>query len=60
MEQYSQKQLDSKINAFIAKKTEQYPELMQVKKVNHGRLHSHFSSAPVISSMRALKPQLLG
>lgn len=60
MEKYSEKELDSKINAFIARKTEKYPELMKVKKVNHGRLHSQFFSAPVISSMRALKPQLLG
>jgi hypothetical protein len=60
MEQYSQKELDSKINAFIARKTEKYPELMKVKKVGHGRLNAHFASAPVISSMRALKPQLLG
>jgi hypothetical protein len=59
MEQYSQKELDSKINAFIARKTDKYPELMKVKKVNRGSLHSHFSSAPVISSMQALKPQLL-
>lgn len=59
MEQYSQQELDAKINAFIAKKTEKYPELLKVKKVNHGRLHSHFSSAPVVSSMQALKPQLL-
>jgi hypothetical protein len=60
MEQFSQKELDSKINAFIARKTEQYPELMKVKKVKQGMLHSHFASMPVISSMRALKPQLLG
>lgn len=60
MEQYSNKELDSKIQAFMAKKTEKYPELMKTKKVKAERLHSNFASAPFISSMRALKPQLLG
>jgi hypothetical protein len=60
MEQYSEKTLDLKIQAFIARKTEQYPELMQTKKVKRASLYKHLSSAPVISSMRALKPQLLG
>lgn len=60
MEQYSNKELDAKIQAFMAKKTEKYPELMKTKKVKSDNLHSHFSSAPFISSMRALKPQLLG
>lgn len=60
MEQYSTQELDSKIQAFMAKKTEQYPELMKTKKVQAERLHSNFSSAPFVSSMRALKPQLLG
>jgi hypothetical protein len=60
MEQFSQEELDSKINAFIARKTEKYPELTKVKKVKHGTLHAHFASMPAISSMRALKPQLLG
>lgn len=60
MEQYSDKELDSKIQAFMARKTEQYPELMKMKKAKAEQLHAHFISAPVISSMRALKPQLLG
>jgi hypothetical protein len=60
MEQYSEKTLDLKIKAFIARKTEQYPELMETKRVDRASLHDRFSSAPVISSMRALKPQLLG
>lgn len=60
MEQYSNKELDSKIQAFMARKTEQYPELMNTKKVKIENLHQHFTSAPFISSMRALKPQLLG
>jgi hypothetical protein len=60
MENYSEKTLDLKIQAFIARKTEQYPELMKSKNVQHVSLHEHFSSMPVITSMRALKPQLLG
>jgi hypothetical protein len=60
MEQNSQKEVDAQINAFIARKTEQYPELMKTKKVKHSTLHFHFAATPVISSMRALKPQLLG
>jgi hypothetical protein len=60
MENYSNQQLDAKIEAFMARKTEQYPELMKTKKVKSKNLHSHFASAPFISSMRALKPQLLG
>lgn len=60
MENYSEKTLDLKIQAFIARKTEQYPELMKSKNVKRVSLHAHFSSMPVITSMRALKPQLLG
>ena len=60
MENYSNQQIDAKIEAFMARKTEKYPELMKTKKVKTHTLHSHFLSAPVISSMRALKPQLLG
>jgi hypothetical protein len=60
MEQYSNKELDSKIQAFMARKTEKYPELVKTKKVKTEQLHAHFVSAPFISSMRALKPQLLG
>jgi hypothetical protein len=60
MKQYSDEELDSKIQAFMAKKTEKYPELMKTKKVKKDNLHAPFSSAPFISSMRALKPQLLG
>jgi hypothetical protein len=60
MEQFSRKELDSKINAFIARKTEKYPELIKVKKVRHSTLQAHFASMPAVSSMQALKPQLLG
>jgi len=60
MEHYSQKELDVKIQAFIARKTEQYPELMKTKKVKRGIFQLHLSSTPAISSMNALKPQLLG
>lgn len=60
MNQYSNEELDAKIHAFMARKTEKYPELMKTKKVKNDNLHSAFSSAPFISSMRALKPQLLG
>jgi hypothetical protein len=60
MKQYSNEELDAKIESFMARKTEKYPELMKIKKVKKDNLHAHFSSAPFISSMRALKPQLLG
>lgn len=60
MENYSEKTLDLKIQAFIARKAEQYPELMKANQVRHVSLHEHFSSTPTVTSMRALKPQLLG
>ena len=60
MEQYSNKELDLKIQAFMARKTAQYPELMSTKKVKKDSTRLSFASAPFISSMRALKPQLLG
>lgn len=59
MEQYSEKELDQKIHAFMDRKTHQYPELMKTKKAKWTVVHPRIA-APRFSAWHRLKPQLLG
>lgn len=60
MNQYSEKELDHKIQAFMARKTEQYPELMKTKKSRWTTVHAHLTSRRFTPSVQTLKPHLLG
>lgn len=59
MKQYSGEELDQKIQAFMSRKTQQYPELMKVTKEERKQVRIHFSSTRFIPAIKTLKPQLL-
>lgn len=59
MKQYSGEELDQKIQAFMSRKTQQYPELMTVTKEERKKVRIHFASTRFIPTIKTLKPQLL-
>lgn len=60
MKQYSEEELDQKIQAFMSRKTQQYPELMATTNEQRKKVRVRFSSTRFFPTIKTLKPQLLG
>ncbi|HET8884456.1 MAG TPA: hypothetical protein VFM68_03220 [Candidatus Saccharimonadales bacterium] len=58
MKQYSEEELDQKIQAFMSRKTQQYPELMDTTKESRKKVRIHFSSTRFFPVIKTLKPHL--
>lgn len=59
MKQYNAQELEVKIQSFIARKTQQYPELMRPKQSKWASLRAHFGSTATFPSVRIRKQQII-
>lgn len=59
MKQYNEQELEAKIQSFIARKTEQYPDVMRPKASKWASLRSHFGSTTTFLPVRVRKQQII-